>query len=301
MDDDIFGNHFAENPPELLWHYTTASGLLGIVRNKQLWATDARFLNDAMELKAGLKYVCHVAGALANSTSGFRQRALKAIEGLPMAVMEQNETYTISFSQHGDQLSQWRGYAGGEGYSLGLLGRYVAERAKADGWRLGRCIYVDLEDLDHESNRKAKSFAEAIINRALMTLPDVGSGEENIEDDNELAWVLDFTGRLNVLNQLSFYSAFFKDKGFEEEDEWRLVCSTNNPHTKPKVEFRPGRTGIVPYVNWGISPDGVHQLHTIRIGPNPHSKLAEYALQTLLNDVGLPSNSLLLSNIPYRK
>src|ERR1019366_1397698 len=32
-----------------LFHYTTAAGLLGILRSSSLWATDLHFLNDAQE------------------------------------------------------------------------------------------------------------------------------------------------------------------------------------------------------------------------------------------------------------
>ena len=35
--------------PKSLFHYTTAAGLLGILRESVLWATEARFLNDAQE------------------------------------------------------------------------------------------------------------------------------------------------------------------------------------------------------------------------------------------------------------
>ena len=37
--------------PAVLYHYTSPSGLAGIVERTQLWATDVRFLNDSQELK----------------------------------------------------------------------------------------------------------------------------------------------------------------------------------------------------------------------------------------------------------
>jgi hypothetical protein len=49
-------------PPEPIYHYTTAASLLSKLRSKKLWATDARFLNDAGELKRGFEKhgVCFV-------------------------------------------------------------------------------------------------------------------------------------------------------------------------------------------------------------------------------------------------
>jgi hypothetical protein len=35
--------------PPLLYHYTDATGLLGIVQSRAIWATHIRYLNDAQE------------------------------------------------------------------------------------------------------------------------------------------------------------------------------------------------------------------------------------------------------------
>ena len=35
--------------PELLYHYTTQKGLLGILKDKCIWATHIRYLNDTSE------------------------------------------------------------------------------------------------------------------------------------------------------------------------------------------------------------------------------------------------------------
>jgi len=36
--------------PELLFHYTTAAGMRGILDSSRLWATNYRFLNDTSEV-----------------------------------------------------------------------------------------------------------------------------------------------------------------------------------------------------------------------------------------------------------
>jgi len=35
--------------PEAIYHYTSPEALTGIVRDKQLWATNIRYLNDSQE------------------------------------------------------------------------------------------------------------------------------------------------------------------------------------------------------------------------------------------------------------
>lgn len=42
---------FGDTPKELLYHYTTLTGLLGIVGSNKLWASDIRYMNDSAELK----------------------------------------------------------------------------------------------------------------------------------------------------------------------------------------------------------------------------------------------------------
>lgn len=34
---------------EELWHYTSSTGVLGIIKNDSLWFSDRRFLNDKTE------------------------------------------------------------------------------------------------------------------------------------------------------------------------------------------------------------------------------------------------------------
>jgi hypothetical protein len=40
----------AEKPPDVLHHYTSSEGLLGIIQAHELWATNVLYLNDASEL-----------------------------------------------------------------------------------------------------------------------------------------------------------------------------------------------------------------------------------------------------------
>ena len=40
-------------PSALIYHYTDAEGLKGILEGSIMWATDAEFVNDARELRFG--------------------------------------------------------------------------------------------------------------------------------------------------------------------------------------------------------------------------------------------------------
>jgi hypothetical protein len=38
-----------DETPDLVYHYTTTSGLLGILQSKELWVTNCLYLNDPLE------------------------------------------------------------------------------------------------------------------------------------------------------------------------------------------------------------------------------------------------------------
>jgi len=39
----------SQTPSAPLYHYTTQSGFMGIVSNKEIWATHTQYLNDSKE------------------------------------------------------------------------------------------------------------------------------------------------------------------------------------------------------------------------------------------------------------
>jgi hypothetical protein len=48
--DAAWQQRHIEADEEVLYHYTDAHGLLGIVQSRQLWASNAAFLNDSTEV-----------------------------------------------------------------------------------------------------------------------------------------------------------------------------------------------------------------------------------------------------------
>ena len=46
----------ATAPPEMLYHYTSSTGLIRIAESKELWATNILYLNDSRELDHAMDY-----------------------------------------------------------------------------------------------------------------------------------------------------------------------------------------------------------------------------------------------------
>ena len=47
----LLNDVLSRTPDKTLYHYTTQSGLLGILREKEIWATHTQYLNDSKEYR----------------------------------------------------------------------------------------------------------------------------------------------------------------------------------------------------------------------------------------------------------
>jgi hypothetical protein len=101
-------------PPKTLYHYTTHGGLLGIISNREIWASHTQYLNDVREFRHAIQIVEEQLSTMKLEYSldqeridllGEMEEALKGIETINIRV--------CSFSATGDSLSQWRAYGGG--------------------------------------------------------------------------------------------------------------------------------------------------------------------------------------------
>lgn len=110
------------DPPEIIYHYTNADGLVGIVSSGSLWATDLRFVNDASELDHALKSMeAAIERARGRFTSPTQANLLDRLDDAVGHREMFPSVHSVSFSANGDLLSQWRAYGGdGGGYAIGF-------------------------------------------------------------------------------------------------------------------------------------------------------------------------------------
>lgn len=117
---------------DLVWHYTDAAGLHGIVSTHLLRATATNHLNDAAELREGWQRMDQ---AVSDHSEKFGRAAVDRVKGLIGNLNELStgaaSTYSISASTDKDNLSLWRYYGGRASYAIGLdktvaLGPYTS-------------------------------------------------------------------------------------------------------------------------------------------------------------------------------
>ena len=134
-----------EDPDNFLFHYTDGHGLLGILKDKAIWATDAMFLNDRNELlhfapdlldallariqelrasaqeKAGVSIETIDTPTLESAQFQLASSAQRTIERFKESPLESRfHVHVACFCEGGDILSQWRGYASNKGYAIAV-------------------------------------------------------------------------------------------------------------------------------------------------------------------------------------
>jgi hypothetical protein len=274
-----------EKPAACLYHYTGAAGLIGIVESGKLWATDYRHLNDRKEYRIGAKL-------LEDELDNYRleDKHRRAFDRL--VAQTQKTCYVFSFSEKGDQLSQWRAYCpGGNGYALGFQqSNALFASAKQHSFNLVRCVY-DLREQKELCRYLVESFRDGMIRKQSWwpSQKDVPSR------------VRAFFTRYQWNLALALVMAALKHRGFEEEREWRLV-SQYPEEALYGVGFRSGRFGVTPYFELPLTlkEDDSRQIDEIVIGPTSNRVASRAALDVFLGKRGIAVGGIKVSPTPLR-
>src|SRR4051812_23669938 len=128
---------------EMLFHYTSPEGLIGIVKERCLWATSAFYLNDSQELLGGIEIARKQLESIADESASQDQRArinwlLHDIRNV--GTVQSKAAFICSLSSERDLLSQWRAYCRGGGFSIGFPADQLRDIAAAQQFSLNECI-----------------------------------------------------------------------------------------------------------------------------------------------------------------
>ena len=84
-------------PPEVLYHYTTLQGLMGIVKSNRIWASNAHYLNDVNEIRQLWIFLERRLEAIAQSGKQFPSINLTALISLIQGHVDE-DTFVASFT-----------------------------------------------------------------------------------------------------------------------------------------------------------------------------------------------------------
>jgi len=281
---ELLDRFIREKPSGRLYHYTCATGLIGIVQSGKLWATDYRHLNDRKEYQIGAMLLRDEL-----RSSRLSEEQCTAFESLVLHT--QRGCFVLSFSERGDQLSQWRAYCpSGNGYALGFgQQNSLFSSAKRHHFNLIRCEY------DHREQQKLSRYlVEAFMEGTVSRKSSLGRAS-TVESR-----VKTFFDRYKWNLALALVMSALKHSGFEEEKEWRLV-SQYPEDALYGVSFRSGRFGVTPYFELPMATgDGPHHIDEIIIGPTSNRTVSRAALDLLLSKSNTAVGHIKVSHTPLR-
>lgn len=270
--------------PATLYHYSTAQGLLSMVKSGHIWATESRYMNDPREFLHGAELILQIVERRLEKKASQVLFDLREAVRLHFEEKRQNlRIFATSFCVNGDLLSQWRGYGDvGGGYALGFRPELL----------LGS---------EPEARPPLRVLRRVLYDRAE---------QERIIDE----WLdaVDSTSKVPE----GFWSAFseavvsFKDAAYAEEDEWRLIQFGRAWHGSRAwlhpVEFRERKGRIIPYADLDLSKSrGAYAsklpISEIVHGPTQDVERSGKALRLLAEACGYSPEQLTLrhSQIPF--
>ena len=276
MLDGIVNEAFKVEAPEVLYHYTSWSGVEGILKSRQFWATAHDCTNDEAELRSADEIITEVARDLRTDSKGAAAVTLdKFLEGYPKLQITQLRTVYLScFSISRDDQEQWRKYADdGRGVCLGI--RVLDEEPPAETDRATKLARVDY------SEASLRSTLSAEFKKSLTLLERAQITRHNIE-----------LGLLALHRTAAFAAITAKQAKWAAEQEYRrMTVLHREASVEPKVRMSGGKA--IRYLTTEVRAHGRKvALAEVIIGPNQVAEQARERFVKLLADCGYETNDM---------
>nr|WP_232370908.1 DUF2971 domain-containing protein [Desulfogranum marinum] len=283
---------FGDTPKELLYHYTTLTGLLGIVGSNKLWASDIRYMNDSAELKHSADLIrVEVQERLAKG-QGTADLLGQFVDWVAYRITNGHMLFGASFRSHGNLLSQWRGYSThGKGVSLGFSADYIVECARKQHFQIGKCIYDPV---------RQRQLIAKVVDAIEHNVAHQVRGGETCEELSGLYHLVFEKIEIDLLR----IAAILKHPSFREEKEWRIVSPVLISRTESSLLFREANAMLVPYVEFELqlAVGQPPQLDHCYLGPTSNINISMNSLQMFLGQHGIvPAKGIDYCQIPYRQ
>jgi hypothetical protein len=292
--------NFETDEGELLWHYTTWEGLKGIFTKQELWASNARCLNDHGELEVAREILrSHLADSphdhLKTNLDGIFDR-MKLPDAAP---------YIACLSAAFDSLGQWRGYATtAPSFAVGF-NRVKLEKLveMTSGFEVRKCAYSD------EGHRIA---VRAYLDPLDKLYRDLERQNEGKDPRARNVWM--GFGRVHSKAQGRTYlvqrlAAQIKHRRFQPELEYRLIGHWQS-HLVKMDWFTRGALVVpflrLPIVRLGNGDRVGLPIEAVLVGATPHPEMTVNVVQMMVEQLRVllaPMQQLINvtnSRIPFR-
>jgi hypothetical protein len=249
----------SERPlPHIVYHYVTQEGLLGILKERALFATKIRYFDDNSEFIGPLRIALDIL-AQKGLDSHLDDRQREIVSSAQWAIEESRNINisVVSFTAQPDSEHFWQGYADhGCGCAIGFDSGRLCQVAHPHV--LCQCEYLDADEQREKMHRLIASELDG------STPPEQAP-----------LWL-----------RLMRMAMTIKGKHFAVEEEWRLVPGScywqdlvNCNCTYLTCQLRPGKRSLKPY--W-LLPIELSAIMKIVVGPKLDPELAVDGVKALI-------------------
>ena len=321
--------YLERNMESILYHYCSTQKLYGILSGKQLRMSDITKSNDYDEVYMffpglidamreeyykkpfSFKFACE-------DNEKAMLVFLRVIFNYFRSKFDRGgiTNFVVCFCEKGDKLSQWRGYANnGKGVSIGFSERELAQYCEK---------YKEVMTMEKIKYKTAEEINNIIISTAGLLLAElknlrdwIGNNFNCVDNELEKYMVLFFT---QMLSGVFMKSLQYKNKAFEEENEWRiffkypilkkteLVYGGKEHDTvlveemvevlKNKIDFNIMDDDIVAYFPIDLFDISQNPIKEVIMGPN--NQILQDDFELLCGKYKYDNVKFCYSNIPYR-
>jgi hypothetical protein len=306
-----------------MFHYTTASGLIGILESGSLWATHANFLNDSAEcrllnrlltpqiksefekivpeLTARGAFVPDIMKSLGGDAMS--TEAEKVTNSILRAIDRTSQIYVTSFCMHEINspecdhglLSQWRGYGKG-GFAIEFDEAALDDLTKLEVKHHSyQSMMTRKVEYDNHADAANLSSFTGIANAALkVAFEDAAPILATREDVAEILGSGDLT---NYVGAFISVLPFLKSPRFKEENEYRIVAlptrsrylveESGDARPWKETYFRENAIGsVVPFIQLFKDTGAPLPIKKVIVGPHRDQENQTLAATLLLEKYG---------------
>jgi len=285
----------SQEPPKIIYHYTSDDGLRGILETGQLWLSDIFNLNDPSELSHGFSHAVNILNGKAAEGPPESQVFAKYFSAFHQAGMQGSAHYFVcSFSADGNDLGQWRAYAdNGRGYALGFDAKALEDVfTKENGVAIPNNCTFSVTYKDAVIAEFHRQMIDSMF--GLISLPH----GKNMESTALHAYMTELSVTLSV--HVLRAALVFKHEAYRNETEYRFLQIHRADVPPPEVKRRYRSYELVKYREFDWKRLQAGALKRIVVGPAADPAKATRFATDCLAACNLENVEVVCSDIPYR-
>lgn len=272
---------------KLIYHYTSSSGLQGILSSESLWFTDFSVLNDESEGN----YIYSLVKDVLYSGEYSKEYISLVIQEINN-FYSKNKYFICSFSLNGDSLPMWNYYS----KSSSKLGYNIQINAFDLFTSMNKIIYendylsLNYYDLIYDTNVQRETI-KTVLDRYY----------NSFLKNSKIEYIKEF-----LHSEIRLFRFIFKHPSFRHEEECRFILKVNEDYFDKHIgendslfKIRVVDDGIfAPYTSMKF--DCKNLITQITISPIIKDSLKESSLLNLCKKHNLTKCTIKKSNIPLR-